>query len=175
MNQIQIVPYKAEHAFHFAQLNKAWIEKYFFLEDMDKWVLDHPHEAILQKGGAILMAKYDDVVAGTVALIKATDGEYELAKMAVDEGFQRKGIAEALSYAAFDRARELGAKKVSLYSHTSLAPAINLYRKLGFVEVPMNGALYKRANIKMEIAVPFGSPGGAMARPQTLAFARDQQ
>ena len=148
-----IIPYKAEHAFHFERLNKAWIEKYFFLEDLDKWMLQNPHEAILAKGGAILMATYDGVVAGTVALLKVNDEEYELAKMAVDEAFQRRGIAEALSNAAFDKAKELGAKKVSLYSQTSLAPAINLYRKLGFVEVPMDSQLYNRANIKTEICL----------------------
>ena len=151
MGQIEIIPYKAEHAYHFARLNKAWIEKYFVLEELDKWVLENPHEAILAKGGAILMATWDGVIAGTVALIKASDEEYEFSKMAVDEAYQRRGIAEALSYAAFDKARALGAKKVSLYSQTDLAPAIHLYRKLGFVEVPIDHQLYKRANIKMEI------------------------
>lgn len=154
MSKIEIIPYKAEHARHFERLNKAWIEKYFVLEDLDKWVLENPHEAILSRGGAILMATCDGVIAGTVALLKVDEDEYEFAKMAVDEACQRRGIAEALSYAAFDRARELGAKKVTLYSQTSLAPAINLYRKLGFVEVPMDNQLYKRANIKMEISLP---------------------
>ena len=150
MDPIQIIPYKAEHAYPFERLNKAWIEKYFFLEDLDRWVLENPHEAILQKGGAILMATYNGMIAGTVALLKVTEDEYEFAKMAVDEAFQRRGIAEALSYAAFAKAKELGAKKISLYSQTTLAPAIHLYRKLGFVEVPMDSQLYQRANIKME-------------------------
>ena len=97
------------------------------------------------------MAIYDGVIAGTVALLRRSAEEYEFAKMAVDEAYQRRGIAEALSYAALDRARVMGAKKVSLYSQTSLAPAIQLYRKLGFVEVPMDHQMYKRANIKMEI------------------------
>lgn len=154
MNNISIIDYKAEHAFHFARLNKAWIEKYFVLESLDRWVLDNPHEAILAKGGAILMATWDGVIAGTVALIKVSDEEYEFSKMAVDEAYQRRGLAEALSYAAFEKGRELGAKKVSLYSQTDLAPAILLYRKLGFVEVPMDHQLYKRANIKMEISLP---------------------
>lgn len=153
MSKIEIIPYKAEHAWHFERLNKAWIEKYFVLEDLDKWVLENPHEAILSRGGAILMATYDGVIAGTVALLKASEDEYEFAKMAVDEACQRRGIAEALSYAAFDKAKELGAKKVTLYSQTSLVPAIHLYRKLGFVEVPMDHQLYKRANIKMEIVL----------------------
>ena len=151
MATIDILPYRAEHAFHFERLNKAWIETYFVLEDLDRWVLENPHEAILSKGGAILMAAYDGVIAGTVALIRVSDEEYEFAKMAVDEAFQRRGIAEALSHAACAKARELGAKKVSLYSQTSLQPAIRLYQKLGFKEVPMDHYLYKRANIKMEL------------------------
>lgn len=153
MSPIEIIPYRPEHAFSFERLNKAWIEKYFVLEDLDRWVLENPQEAILARGGAILMAAYDGAIAGTVALLKATDEEYEFSKMAVDEAYQRRGIAEALSYAAFEKARELGAKRVTLYSQTSLEPAINLYRKLGFVEVPMNSQLYKRANIKMEITL----------------------
>ena len=93
MNRIQIIPYRAEHAYHFERLNKAWIEKYFWLEETDKWVLENPHNAILAKGGAILMATYDGVVAGTVALRKAADDVYEFTKMAVDENFRRRGIA----------------------------------------------------------------------------------
>jgi ribosomal protein S18 acetylase RimI-like enzyme len=149
---VQIIPYKAEHAYHFERLNKAWIEKYFWLEETDKWVLENPHNAILAKGGAILMATYNGSVAGTVALKKVSDDIYEFTKMAVDETYQRRGIAEALSYAAFEKAKELGANKVILYSQTSLAPAIHLYRKLGFVEIPMEkDSVYKRSDIKMEI------------------------
>lgn len=162
MNNIKIIDYRPEHAFHFERLNKAWIEKYFFLEELDRWVLENPHEAILARGGAILMAEYEGAMAGTVALLKVKADEYEFAKMAVDEMYQRRGIAEALSYAAFDKARALGAKKVSLYSQTSLAPAIHLYRKLGFVEVPMDHQLYQRANIKMEIELETQRPKDTM-------------
>ncbi len=150
MNNISIVAYKAEHAFHFERLNRAWIEKYFQMEERDTWVLQNPGKAILQQGGAILMATVDGVVAGTVALLKVSNDEYEFSKMAVDAAYQRRGIAEALSYAAFEKAKALGAKKISLYSQTALVPAIRLYRKLGFVVVPMDSQLYKRADIKME-------------------------
>ena len=152
MIKIQIIPYKAEHAYHFERLNKAWIEKYFWLEDTDKWVLENPHAAIVSKGGAILMATYDGVVAGTVALKKVNDEVYEFTKMAVDEAYHRRGIAEALTYASFDKARELGAKKVILYSNRILTPAITMYHKIGFAEVPIEkDSVYQRSDIKMEI------------------------
>ena len=149
---VQIIPYKAEHAYHFERLNKAWIEKYFWLEETDKWVLENPHNAIISKGGVILMATYDGVVAGTVALKKVNDDVYEFTKMAVDEAYRRRGIAEALSYAAFEKARALGAKKIILYSNRVLTPAITMYRKIGFVEVPIEkDSVYERSDIKMEI------------------------
>jgi GNAT superfamily N-acetyltransferase len=152
MDHIAIIDYRAEHAYHFERLNKAWIEKWFWLEERDRWVLENPHQAILAKGGAILMATYDGEVAGTVALKKVNDDVYEFTKMAVDEQFRRRGIAEALSYAAFDKARALGAKKVILYSNRILVPAITMYHKLGFTEVPIEkDIVYQRSDIKMEI------------------------
>jgi ribosomal protein S18 acetylase RimI-like enzyme len=148
---IRIVDYKPEHQPYFEKFNRGWIEKYFWLEELDRYVLTQPEEAILSKGGAILMALYNNEVAGTVALKKVNDEIYEFTKMAVDEAFHRKGIAEALSYAAFDKAKELSAKKVILYSQTGLQAAIALYRKLGFKEVPLEEGVYKRSDIKMEI------------------------
>ena len=99
------------------------------------------------------MALYDDELAGTVGLRKADDQTYEFTKMAVGETFRRKGIAEALSYASFDKARELGATKVILYSNTKNANAIKLYEKIGFKHLPVEPGVYERANVKMEIAV----------------------
>ena len=151
MDKITIIEYKPEHQPFFERFNKAWIEKYFWLEEIDKYVLQNPEEAIINKGGAILMATYNDLIAGTVALKKVNDGIYEFTKMAVDENYRRKGIAEALSYAALDKAKALGARKVILYSQTALVPAITLYQKLGFKEVPMEEGIYKRSDIKMEI------------------------
>jgi hypothetical protein len=36
-------------------------------------------------------------------------------------------------------------------SHTALAPALQLYRSLGFVEIPLGPVPYKRANIRMAL------------------------
>ena len=153
MPLISITDYHPSHQPYFEQFNRNWIEKYFWLEEIDLFVLQHPDEAILEPGGAILMALSGNVVAGTVALKKISDTVFEFTKMAVDENFRRQGIAEALSQAAFEKARQLGATKVILYSHSSLIPAITLYKKLGFIQVPMDSDLYKRSDIKMEIAL----------------------
>jgi len=153
MGQLIIVDYQPEYQPYFEKLNRYWIEKYFRMEPLDEFVLTNPEEAIIRPGGAILMAKYDGAIAGTVALRKLDTNTYEFTKMAVDPGFRRKGIAEALSYASFFRAKELGALKVILFSNSVLVPAITLYEKLGFKHLPVGKGEYARSDVKMFIEI----------------------
>jgi ribosomal protein S18 acetylase RimI-like enzyme len=153
MNEIRIVDYRPEHQAYFEVFNRAWIEELFEMEPVDEWVLTNPDKAILETGGAILMAEYNGVVAGTVGLRKVDDHTFEFTKMAVADGFRRKGIAEAISYASFEKAKELGAITVILYSNTKNAGAIKLYEKIGFRHVEVEQGVYKRANIKMVISI----------------------
>ena len=153
MNPIKIVEYRHSHQPYFEAFNRAWIEQLFVMEPVDEWVLTNPDKAILETGGAILMAEYNGTVAGTVALRKVDDDTYEFTKMAVDENFRRLGIAEALTYASFEKAKELGAVTVILYSNTLNTGAIKLYEKIGFRHVEVEQGVYKRANVKMVIDV----------------------
>lgn len=151
MNEIKIIDYKPEHQPYFEKFNRAWIEELFVMEPVDEWVLTNPDKAILEPGGAIIMAEYDGVVAGTAGLRKVDDHSYEFTKMAVDKNFRRRGIAEAICYACFRKAKELGATRVILYSNTKNAVAIKMYEKIGFRHMPVENDVYKRANVKMEI------------------------
>ena len=153
MNEIIIVDYRAEHQPWFEKFNRQWIEELFEMEPVDEWVLTNPDKAILEPGGAILMAFYDGVPAGTVGLRKFDEQTFEFTKMAVDPAFRRKGIAEAISYASFRKAKELGATKVILYSNKKNAGAVKLYEKLGFQHVEVENDVYKRANVKMVIDI----------------------
>jgi ribosomal protein S18 acetylase RimI-like enzyme len=153
MSTIKIIDYEPVHQPYFERFNRAWIEKDFVMEPVDEYVLRNPEEAILAKGGAILMALYNGEVAGAAGLRKVTDSIFEFTKMAVDESFRRKGIAEAISYASLEKAKELGATKVILYSNTKNAAAIKLYEKLGFRHLEVEKGVYERANVKMEINV----------------------
>ena len=153
MSLIKIVDYKPRHQPYFEKFNRAWIEELFEMESLDEWVLTNPEQAILEPGGAILMAEYDGVVAGTVGLRKLDEYTYEFTKMAVDSNYRRRGIAEAISFASFRKAKTLGAKKVILYSNTKTAAAVRLYEKIGFRHVKVENDVYKRANVKMEIDI----------------------
>lgn len=147
--RIAIIPYRDDLQPWFEQLNLAWIEKHFVVEPLDFEVLRFPEKNILQKGGAILMATYDGEIAGTVALRPLGDGIFEFTKMAVAEHLRGLKIGEHLALAALEKAVEMGATSVVLYSTRILTPAISLYKKLGFKEVPLD-AIYKRGDIKME-------------------------
>ena len=154
MKDIVIMDYLPAHQPHFERFNKHWIEKYFWLEPVDEWVLTNPEEAIIEPGGAILVAAWQGEIAGVVALRKVDNNTYEFTKMAVDEPFRRRGIAEALALAAIEKAKALNSDKIILYSQTTLKAAIELYRKLGFIEVPLiPGQMYKRSDIKMELSL----------------------
>jgi ribosomal protein S18 acetylase RimI-like enzyme len=158
MNRLLIVDYEKKYQPFFEAFNRQWIEEYFEMEPVDEFVLTNPEKAILEAGGAILMAIYDGAVAGTVGLRKVDDSTYEFTKMAVDKNFRRKGIGEALSYASFEKAAALGATNVILYSNTKNAAAIKLYEKLGFRHVPVEPGVYERANVKMIIALNASIP-----------------
>jgi GNAT superfamily N-acetyltransferase len=156
-HDVRVVDYAPHHHESFRALNLAWITKYFAVEDADRKALDDPESNILRSGGAIFMAEVDGELVGTCALIKCADGAYELAKMAVAPAAQGRGVGRALGEAAVARARVLGAPRVELLSNTVLAPALALYRSLGFVEVPLPRTDYRRANIKMVLELP--APG----------------
>jgi ribosomal protein S18 acetylase RimI-like enzyme len=153
MNDITIVDYRPEHQPWFEKFNRQWIEELFEMEPVDEWVLTNPDKAILEPGGAILMALYKGMPAGTVGLRKFDEKTFEFTKMAVEPAFRRLGIAEAISYASFKKANELGAARVILYSNKKNTGAIELYEKLGFRHLPVENDVYKRANVKMEIGI----------------------
>jgi GNAT superfamily N-acetyltransferase len=150
LSVIKMLEYTSFYQPWFEKLNRHWIEQYFWMEPIDIAVLQDPESHIINKGGAILMASVDGEIAGTVALKYVDPGVYEFTKMAVDEKFQGQKVGLALAEAAIEKARTLGAKKIILYSSTKLIPALSLYRKLGFIEIPVDGP-YKRSDIKMQL------------------------
>jgi ribosomal protein S18 acetylase RimI-like enzyme len=150
---IQIIEFDSSLAEVFANLNLAWIKKYFVVEPMDEQLLNQPQEYIILKGGHIFFAKVNDDIAGTFALIKGEEGVFELSKMAVSEGFQGRKVGNKMLEFCLEKAKELNARKVILYSNTILQPAIHLYKKYGFKEVPIKDSEYKRSNIKMEVDI----------------------
>ncbi|MFI5242482.1 MAG: GNAT family N-acetyltransferase [Gemmatimonadales bacterium] len=146
---LRIVPYGPEHATAFRDLNLAWIRKHFVVEERDTRDLGEPERYILAPGGYIFMAELRDDVVGTCALMLESDGVFELAKMTVAESARGLGVGRALGDAALAHARAIGARRVELWTNSSLAPAIALYHSLGFVDAPLGATEFVRANVHM--------------------------
>lgn len=150
---INIIPYRQELAAYFKALNIAWLEKYFVVEPIDYEMLNDPKSYFLDKGGYIYFTTINNEVAGTFALLRNTDTEFELSKMAVLDAFQGQKIGNKMMEFCVQKATELKLEKLVLYSNTKLEPAIHLYKKYGFKEVLIVASDYKRANIKMELVI----------------------
>lgn len=151
--QVLIVPYTEQYQDAFRCLNEEWITTYFALEEADHIALNNPQSKIIQPGGAILMALYQDEPVGCCALLKVNKTTYELAKMAVSPKAQGKHIGWLLGQAIIEKARELKAQKIYLESNTRLKSAIQLYHKLGFERVKATPSPYQRCNIQMELTL----------------------
>ncbi len=151
-DDVQIVQDNELHYQDFYDLNIAWLKQYFYVEDYDETVLSNPKKYITDKGGYIFYALLKGKVVGTVALIRRDNGVFELSKMAVTNKFQGLRIGYKLMMACIDFTKEHKFKGLFLDSNTKLEPAINLYRKVGFVEIPVpEDTPYERCNIRMEL------------------------
>ncbi len=148
---MQIVPFQTDYTQAFYDLNVEWLETYFYVEPYDKEVLSNPITYIIEPGGYIFFAIDNDLVVGTVALLKRDENAFELTKMAVSPNQRGKQIGQKLMQHCIDFAKSESFNGLYLYSNTLLENAIHIYRKFGFqeVEIPKDNP-YKRSNIKMD-------------------------
>ena len=149
---MEIISYQPRYQATFRDLNVEWLEKYFFVEPVDEEVLQHPEKYIIAPGGTIFLARLPEGVVGTVALMKLEEGVFELTKMAVTGAAQGKKIGQKLMQHAIDYARQQNWKKLIIYTNSGLVNAVHIYKKYGFVEIPVEpGVQYERADIKMKL------------------------
>ena len=142
---------RLQHAPRFYELNVEWLKAYFYVEPYDEKILSNPQKYILDTGGFIFFAMHGKEVVGTVALIDQKDF-YELSKMAVAPAYRGSKIGQQLMNHCISFAKAQHWKSISLYSHRSLVAAINLYKKVGFVEIELESdSHYERSDIKMRL------------------------
>lgn len=147
---VKIIDYREDLKEHIRTLNYEWLQRYFRIEPNDVISLADPKKEIIDKGGYIFYASYNEEIVGVVALLKIEKDIFELAKMAVTEKYQGIKAGKALMEQCLNFAKEKGIKKLMLYSNRQLLPAIHLYEKYGFYEIELEPGHYERANIKME-------------------------
>ena len=152
-NTIEIITYDPKYDNDFYQLNTEWLRTYFYVEPFDEEVLSKPKDYIIDKGGHIFFARENNDILGTVALMPLNEPDlFELTKMAVSPNHRGKKIGQQLLQHCIDYAKSIGLPKLILYSSTKLENAIYIYRKYGFIEIPVEpNSPYVRSDIKMEL------------------------
>jgi DNA-binding MarR family transcriptional regulator/N-acetylglutamate synthase-like GNAT family acetyltransferase len=152
-NTLKIVAFKKEYSKDFYNLNIEWLKTYFYVEPYDEEVLSNPQKYIIDKGGYIFFAKLDGNIIGTVALMPMSEKKvFELTKMAVSPKHRGNKIGQQLMQYCIDFSKKEKFNKLVLYSSRKLENAIYIYRKYGFIEIPVEAnCIYKRCDIKMEL------------------------
>ena len=100
------------------------------------------------------MGLWKNEPVGCFALIKKTDKRFELGKMAVNKSHHGLQIGQKLLMYAIDFAKNKNWDTLELYSSTKLDTALHIYKKYGFINVPLEDNLeYLRSDIKMELTL----------------------
>ncbi len=150
--EIKIIPFRPKHANAFKKLNLNWLERYFYVEEKDKELLEKCQESIIDIGGYIFLAEAGNEIVGCFSLIPFRPNILELGKMAVDPKSQGFKVGQQLLVFAIDFAKQQGWKAIVLYSSTKLDTALHVYRKYGFKQIELEKTIpYERSDIKMEL------------------------
>lgn len=149
---MRIAPYSPEYKEDFIELNRAWISEMFVMEPEDERELSNI-EGYIQAGGQIFFALDDDGAVMACCMIgPREDGDWEIMKFAAKGMYTGTGAGSACLKACIDYARERGVDRVIIVTNTNCVQAIHLYRKFGFVEMPVDKEKFPfdRANIAFE-------------------------
>ena len=151
---VEIRPYRAGDGVAFREMNEAWIEKHFGIEEKDRQTLGDPEKYILQPGGHIFMATSGEEFVGCCALVATGPRVFEVAKMTVAEAYRGQGLGRRLLAYTIAQGKALGAASLYLETNEKLGDAIHLYEALGFRRLPPERVVpspYARANVFMEL------------------------
>lgn len=147
----RIVAYTPAYSEAWRRLNTEWlVAGGFALEAKDHQTLDDPEGQILAKGGHVFFAERGGVPVGCCGLIAMADGGFEVTKMTVRPEARGGGLALRLLEACEATARNVGAHRLYLETSSTLGPALGLYARFGFVNLPPQPTPYARADVWME-------------------------
>ena len=153
--KIDIISFENQYVKNFHDLNIEWLQTYFYVELYDKEVLSNPKKYIIDKGGHIFFVKLENQIVGTVALMPlGNENFFELTKMAVSPKYRGLNIGQQLMQHCIDFAISNQIPKLIIYSSKKLENAIYIYKKYGFIEIPVEvNSPYKRCDIKLELPI----------------------
>ncbi len=135
---MKIVPYDKKYKDIFIQMNKQWISEMFVIEKKDIAVLNSIEQS-LEAGGQIFFAIDDnDEVLACCMIAPLPNGEWEIEKFCAKGMYTGTGAGSACLKACIDYAKEKRVEKVVIVTNKKCEHAIHLYKKFGFIEVPVD-------------------------------------
>lgn len=149
---MKIVPYGPKYKNIFIEMNKQWISNMFVIEKEDLAVLNNIEQAI-ETGGQIFFAIDDnDEVLACCMIAPLPNGEWKIEKFCARGMYTGTGAGSACLKACIDYAKEKHIEKIVIVTNRKCIQAIHLYRKFGFMEVPVDKEKfsYDRADIAFE-------------------------
>ena len=157
MTDLTIHEFRDDLAGAFYDINAEWIEAMFTLEQVDRDMLEHPREHVIDAGGVILFVEAPGLgIVGTCALHKTGKRTFELTKMGVRETARGMKAGGFLLEAVIARANEMNAELLYLLTSHRCEAAIHLYEKLGFVHdaqiMATHAGRYARSDVAMRYA-----------------------
>ena len=152
-DQIEIIDYEDQYHSDFKKMNLDYLDKYHLTESHDMLILDDPRGTVLENNGFLWLAKAGGEIVGTVGILNEGHDTFELIKMCVAEKWRGKGISKLLMETCLQKVKELGGKRLILFSNHQLQTALKLYEKYGFKNVEVKDSPFETADVKMELAL----------------------
>lgn len=149
---MKIVPYDKKYKKAFIEMNEAWITEMFELEAEDIAVLNSIDQS-LENGGQIFFAvdEADEVLARCM-IVPLPNGEWEIEKFCARGMYTGTGVGTACLKTCIAYTMEKKVEKIVIVSNKKCTHAVSLYRKNGFIEVPVDKEKFPfdRADIAFE-------------------------
>ncbi|MBQ8024354.1 MAG: GNAT family N-acetyltransferase [Succinivibrio sp.] len=150
---MQLVSYDPKYKQDFIQMNKTWISSMFVIEDEDLRELENI-EPYIKQGGQIFFALDDSgKVMACCMIAPRDDGDWEIMKFAARGMYTGTGAGSACLEACINYGKEKKLPKIIIVSNRKCTKAIHLYRKFGFIEIPVDKKKFpfERADIAFEM------------------------
>ena len=150
-----IIAETEEHIRHFRKLFREYEKQLnvdLCFQDFERELADLPGVYAPPEGG-MLLAEYDNKIAGCVALKKISETVCEMKRLYVRPAFRGKAIGRKLAESIVEEARKKGYRKIRLDTLTRLNEAITLYRSMGFKEIkpyvfnPLDDVIFMELNL----------------------------